>query len=175
MKITGQHAFGAPADEVYRRLLDPARLRQCMPGVERLEAVSDDRLAVTLVPPVPAIKGQFSGTVDIFDQQPPTGFRMKIDATGQGGGFVQATAEMRIEADGADRSTVHYDADARVGGPAAAVGQRVLAGISRRQVEQMMRCLDRERPGALVRFLEWLRSRFGRRRKSTDPAAPEVG
>ena len=164
MKITGQHTFGAPAEEVYRRLLDPARLRQCMPGVERLEAVGDDRLEVTLVPPVPAIKGAFDGSVQILDRVPPHSFRMKIDATGQGGGFVNATAEMRIEADG-DGSTVHYDAEARVGGPAAAVGQRVLTGISRRQVEQMMRCLDRERPGRLVVFLEWLRSKFDRRRK----------
>jgi carbon monoxide dehydrogenase subunit G len=110
---------------------------------------------------VPAIKGAFDGTVDIFDQAPPRSFRMKIDATGQGGGFVNATAAMRIEPNGSG-STVHYDADAQVGGPAAAVGQRVLAGISRRQVEQMMRCLDREQPGVLVRLLEWLRARFRR-------------
>jgi carbon monoxide dehydrogenase subunit G len=161
MKISGQHTFGAPADEVYRRLLDPDRLRQCMPGVERLEAIGDGRLEVRLVPPVPAIKGAFDGTVDIFDQVPPRSFRMKIDATGQGGGFVNATAAMRIEPNGGG-STVHYDADAQVGGPAAAVGQRVLAGISRRQVEQMMRCLDREQPGVLVRLLEWLRARFRR-------------
>ena len=170
MKISGQHSFGAPADEVYRRLLDPVRLRQCMPGVERLEAIGDDRLEVTLVPPVPAIKGSFDGTVQIFDRVPPKSFRMTIDATGQGGGFVNATAEMRIEPDG-ERSTVHYDADAQVGGPAAAVGQRVLAGISRRQVEQMMRCLDRERPGRLVAFLEWLRSKFDRRRKQKGATA----
>jgi uncharacterized protein len=164
MNISGQHAFNAPAEEVYRRLLDPTLLQRCMPGAERLEAVSDDRLEVTLVPPVPAIKGKFRGTVDILDRNPPTSFRMKIDATGEGGGFVKATAEMRIVPDGA-RATVHYEADAHIGGPAAAVGQRVLTGISRRQVEQMMRCLDREQPGALVRFLEWLRTRVERARR----------
>lgn len=165
MKLSGQHTFEVPAEEVYDRLLDPARLRTCMPGCERLVAVSDDRFEVTLVPPVPAIKGEFNGTVDILDRRRPSGFGMEIDAKGQGGAFVTASARMRIEADG-DRSTVFYEADARVGGPAAAVGQRVLAGISRRQIDQMMRCLDRERPGPLVRFLDWLRSKFTRERST---------
>jgi uncharacterized protein len=163
VKLSGHHTFGVPAEEVYERLLDPARLQRCLPGCERLEAVSEDRFEVTLVPPVPAIKGQFDGTVEIVDRTPPSSFGMRVDATGQGGAFVKANARLRIERDG-ERSTVFYDGDARIGGPAAAVGQRVLAGISRRQIDQMMRCLDRERPGAFVRFLEWLRSKLSRRK-----------
>ena len=163
MKLSGAHQFTGSADDVYERLLDPEILRRCMPGCERLEPVGEGRFELTFSVPVPAIKGQYSGTVEILDQEPPSSFRMKIEATGQNG-FVNADAVLRVDADG-EGTTVRYDADARVGGPAASVGQRVLTGISRRQVDQMMRCLDRSgapKPGLLARIRAWFRARFGR-------------
>lgn len=165
MQLSGKHDFAASSQEVYERLLDPSTLRTCMPGCERLEQISADRFELIFSVPVPAIKGQYEGTVEILEQKPPSSFRMKIDATGKSG-FVNADARMEIRANG-EGSTVHYQADAQVGGPAASVGQRVLTGISRRQVEQMMRCLDRGRPGLLVRILQWLQSKFRSKPKRT--------
>ncbi len=165
MKLTGKHEFSASAAEVYRRLLDPDRLRSCMPGCERFDALGDDRFSLTFGVPIPAIKGTFDGTVEIVDQVPPESFRMKIDAKGKNG-FVTADVAMRIESTGPQSSIVHYDADAQIGGAAASVGQRVITGISRRQVADMMKCLDKaevmaRRPGALARLWAWIRSRFG--------------
>lgn len=166
MKLTGTHEFDAPPGEVYARLLDPALLRDCMPGCERLDRTADDEFAITLVPPVPAIKGEFSGTVKLLDLAPPTSFRMKIEATGKAG-FVNANAQMLIKANGST-STVNYEADVQLGGAAAAVGQRVLTGISRRQVEQMMRCLNagvakEPKVGLFARIADWFRARFRRK------------
>lgn len=166
MKLSGKHEFSAPADEVYRRLLDPDLLRRCMPGCERLEQIGDGRFELVFSVPIPAIKGEYSGTVTVLEPNPPESFRMKIEATGKGG-FLNADARMRIEPNG-DRATVNYDADTQIGGPTASVGQRVLSGISRQQVAQMMRCLDCGRPGLLARILGWLRARLGRR---TDAAS----
>jgi carbon monoxide dehydrogenase subunit G len=169
MKLTGKHEFSAPPKEIYERLLDPDLLRECMPGCERLDRVSDNEFSLTLVPPVPAIKGEFNGTVTILDQAPPKSFRMKIDATGKSG-FVNADARMEIEPNGS-ACIVHYQADAQVGGPAAAVGQRVLTGISRRQIDQMMQALDAggRKPGLMARIRAWFRAKF--RRGSAGPAA----
>jgi carbon monoxide dehydrogenase subunit G len=161
MKLSGNHEFSASAADVYGRLLDPSMLLECMPGCRSLEPVSDERFEITFEVPVPAIKGTFSGTVQIVDQAPPESFGMKIDASGQNG-FVRADADMRIQPNGSG-CTVYYDADAQVGGPAAAVGQRVLTGISRRQIDQMMRCLDAgaRRPGVFARLRAWFRRLFG--------------
>jgi carbon monoxide dehydrogenase subunit G len=139
-----------------------------MPGCRRLEPVGDDRFDLTFEVPVPAIKGTFSGTVQVVDKAPTQSFGMKIDATGDNG-FVKADARMRIEPNRTG-CTLHYNADAQVGGPAAAVGQRVLTGISRRQIDQMMHCVDvgMRRPGFFERFRTWLRSLFAR--QSAPPA-----
>jgi hypothetical protein len=164
MKLSGRHELTSSADEIYVRLLDPDRLRECMPGCEQLEEVGDGRFNLTFGVPVPAIKGSYSGTVEILERQPSSGFRMKIDATGKHG-FVSADARMRIESNGSGGSIVHYEADAEIGGAAASVGQRVITGISRRQIQQMMACMDAaagRRPGFFARLLARLRRLFGR-------------
>ena len=163
MKISGSHEFDAPPAAIYDRLLDPDRLRGCMPGCEKLEKVSESQLEVVLAPPVPTLKGTFEGTVQIRDADPPHSFTMRIEATGKSG-FVNADAKIAIESV-AGGSKVIYDAEAEVGGLAASAGQRVLAGITRRQVEQMMRCLESGRPGLLARFLIWLDATFKRKKK----------
>lgn len=161
MKLSGQHTFSAPAAEVYGRLLDPNVLRRCMPGCERLEPLSEDRLEISMAVPIPAVKGEYKGTIEILDRAPFSSFRMKIEVTGKSG-FVSAEASMSIEPVDEESSVVSYEADAQVGGPAASVGQRVLTGISRRQVDQMMRCLDRgaPRPGPWARIVAWFRRVF---------------
>ena len=96
---------------------------------------------------------------------------MRIEATGKAG-FVSADAHMRIEANGGSTSIVHYHADAQVGGPAAAVGQRVLTGISHRQVDQMMRCLNTgpaPKVGLFARIAAWFRAKFGRKQAPASP------
>jgi carbon monoxide dehydrogenase subunit G len=133
-----------------------------MPGCEQLEETGDGHFDLTFGVPIPAIKGSYTGTVDIVDRKPATSFRMKIDAKGRNG-FILADARMRIEPNGGG-SVVHYDADAQIGGPAASVGQRVLVGISRRQIQQMMACLDSDvgtRPGLFARIFARLRAALG--------------
>ena len=159
MKLSGTYEFRASAEEVYDRLLDPERLRSCMPGCERLDQREADRYALTLSVPIPAITGTYEGTVEIHDKQPPSSFRMRIEATGKSG-FINAEAHMQVTPKG-EGATVAYTADVQVGGAAASAGQRVLTGISRRQVQQMMRCLDAERPGRWARIVAWFRRRFG--------------
>lgn len=164
MKLSGSHKFGLPANEVYDRLLNPTLLRSCMPGCERLEETGDGRFELSFTVPIPALTGSYEGFVDILDRKSPESFRMRIEATGKSG-FVNADASLRIEPDG-DGSVVHYDTDAQIGGAAAGVGQRVIAGVSRRQIEQMMRCIERQKLGLFARFVAWLFRLFGERRKA---------
>jgi carbon monoxide dehydrogenase subunit G len=141
VRLEGEHRFPTSVEESYALLQDPAALRECMPGCERLDVVTESRFDLAMSVPVPAVKGDYRGSVEILERDPPHAFRMKIEASGSTG-FVNADARMRLESvDGG--TLVRYEAEARVGGPAASVGQRVLTGISRHQVNQMMRSLAR--------------------------------
>jgi carbon monoxide dehydrogenase subunit G len=161
MQINGNHVFPQPPAEVYAMFLDPVKLRTAMPGCERLEPTGPDKFDVALSVPVPAVKGEYAGTIHVVDQDPPRSFKMKIDVKGKGG-FVTADALMRVEPKG-EGTLVTYEADAQVGGPAAGVGQRVLTGITRRQIAQMMATMEQgKRPSAFARLKQWLRSKLGK-------------
>jgi carbon monoxide dehydrogenase subunit G len=173
MKLSGTQNFAAPPKDAYEALLNPEFLRECMPGCESLEPTGPGQFDITFGAPIPAIKGSFTGTVQILDQKPPESFTMRVAATGKSG-FVNADARMRIEPDG-EASIVRYEADADIGGPAASVGQRVITGISRRQVDSMMRCLEakavgRPKEGLWARIKAWFRSKFKRSEKTAAPA-----
>jgi len=133
----------------------------CLPGCERLEAISEERLAVALAVPIPAVKGEYEGTVEIVEREPFSLIKMRIEVAGKSG-FVNADALLKVEPTGEETSRVDYEADALVGGTVASVGQRMLTGISRRQVQLMMECLDRggPRPYPWTRIAAWLRKVF---------------
>ncbi len=162
MRIAGTQEFGVEPERAYAMLVDPARLRACIPGCRSLEPLTEDRFEVELSVPVPAVSGEYEGTVEILDRRPPSSFRLRVEAKASNG-FVSADARMHLEPAGGG-TRVRYEADAEVGGTPAAAGQRVLTGITRHQIGQLLGCMEAGRPvGLLARLRAFLRRLFGRR------------
>ena len=135
MKLEGSYAMPAPRQAVWEAFLDPERLRQALPGCEKLEKVGEDEYKATLKVGVGAVKGTFEGKVRLFDLQPPQSYRMTVEGSG-GPGFLRGEAVMTLS-DGADGgTTISYTADVQVGGLIAGVGQRMLGGVSKMMADQ---------------------------------------
>ena len=134
MKIEGSHEIPAPRQQVWEAFLDPDRLRQAMPGCEKLEAVGDDEYKATLKIGIAAVKGTFEGKVKLSDKKAPDSYRMAVEGSG-GPGFVRGEAAISlVEVPGGTR--VDYNADVQVGGLIAGVGQRLLGGVSKMMADQ---------------------------------------
>ena len=134
MKIEGSHEIPAPRPQVWEAFLDPDRLRQAMPGCEKLEAVGDDEYKATLKIGIAAVKGTFEGKVKLSDKKAPDSYRMAVEGSG-GPGFVRGEAAISlVEVPGGTR--VDYNADVQVGGLIAGVGQRLLGGVSKMMADQ---------------------------------------
>ena len=135
MKLEGSYAIPAPRHAVWEAFLDPERLRQALPGCEKLEKIGEDEYKATLKAGVGAVKGTFEGKVRLFDLQPPQSYRMTVEGSG-GPGFLRGEAVMTLS-DGADGgTTISYTADVQVGGLIAGVGQRMLGGVSKMMADQ---------------------------------------
>jgi len=135
MKLEGSYAIPAPRHAVWEAFLDPERLRQALPGCEKLEKIGEDEYKATLKVGVAAVKGTFEGKVRLFDLQPPQTYRMAVEGSG-GPGFLRGEAVMTLS-DGADGgTTISYTADVQVGGLIAGVGQRMLGGVSKMMADQ---------------------------------------
>lgn len=157
MKVSGSHTVRAPRERVWEALQDPAVLVRTLPGCRELECVAPDEYTATVQAGVGSIKGAYTGRVVLTDQQAPAGYTMR--ASGQGGpGTIDAVAQVTLEEDGDGNTIVSYEADAAVGGQVAGVGQRVLAGVARRNADDFFAAVDR----VLAE-------------PAPKPAAPEVG
>jgi carbon monoxide dehydrogenase subunit G len=140
MKVTGDAVLHAPAADVWAALTDPAILVQAIPGCERLTATAPDTYDLTVTAGVGAITGTYTGSIALTEQQPPTALVLRASGAGSPG-TVTTTVQVRL-ADNSNETRLRYDADATVGGMIAGVGQRMLAGVARRQADEFFTALD---------------------------------
>jgi uncharacterized protein len=134
VKIEGVYEIPAPRQKVWDAFLDPERLRQAIPGCERLEAIGPDEYKATMKIGVAAVKGTFEGKVRLTDKKPPESYRMAVEGSG-GPGFVRGETVITMSEAGTG-TRVAYTADVQVGGLIAGVGQRMLGGVSKMMADQ---------------------------------------
>lgn len=134
MKIDGAHEIPAPRQRVWEAFLDPERLKQAIPGCEKLEVIGEDEYKATMKVGVGAVKGTFEGKVRITEKNAPDSYKMAVEGSG-GPGFVRGEAAITLS-DTATGTRVAYSADVQVGGLIAGVGQRMLGGVTKMMADQ---------------------------------------
>jgi carbon monoxide dehydrogenase subunit G len=143
VKLEGEHRFTSSRSDVWRALQDPQILANSLPGVKRLEVDGPDRYKVTVTVGVGAVKGAYDGTFSLSDKQELESCTVQAEASGPPGS-VAATAAMRLsDADGGG-TLLTYDADAKVTGPLAGVGQRMVASAAKKTTREFLAAIDRE-------------------------------
>jgi uncharacterized protein len=142
VKMSGQYTLDAPQEKVWAFLMTPEAIAKVMPGCEQLEEVAPDTYKATLKLGIAAVKGTYTGSVQLLDKTPPTHYRMLIDGSGAPG-FVKGEATVDLaEQDG--KTVLSYDADTQVGGLIANVGQRMIGGVAKLIINQSLKKLEEE-------------------------------
>ncbi len=141
MRITGTSTLSADRERVWRALNDPAVLVRTIPGCRRLEALGEDAYAMTVSAGVGSIKGVYDGQVRLSEQQEPGTFRMHAQGAGAPG-TIGADVLVTLEESPSGGTSLRYDAEATVGGVIGGVGQRMLAGVSKRMASEFFANVD---------------------------------
>src|SRR6478672_176946 len=141
MKISGTATLKATPQQVWDAFHDPEVLARCLPGCETLTEVGPHEYAMTVTAGVAAIKGTYDGTVALRDPVHPEQFTLKAYGAG-GPGTVDANVLVRLAPIDGGGTTLSYDADAAVGGMIGGVGQRMLAGVTRKMAGQFFEAVD---------------------------------
>jgi carbon monoxide dehydrogenase subunit G len=149
MKISGTSTLDAPVDQVWEAILDPAVLARCIPGCQALSALGEDRYAMSVTAGVAAIKGTYAGEVSLADKVAPHSLTMRASGAGAPG-TIDADVKVRLAPSPGGGTELSYDADASVGGAIGGVGQRMLAGVTKKMAGQFFSALDRDIAGELV-------------------------
>ena len=144
MKISGTYRFEATPERVWEALLDPDIVRDCIPGVQGFSIVTPDSYQVEIGVKVGVFSGSLSGTLEVFDKEPVSSYRMSVRGAGpmtnvRGDAFVSLTPEE-------DATTVTVDGDVTVTGALARAGQRFMSSAAKSQFDDFFERLS-ERVG----------------------------
>jgi carbon monoxide dehydrogenase subunit G len=143
MVVEGRYEIdGVPPERVFQALGDPAILARAVPGCRELKDSGDGVYELAIDAGVGAVRGRYAGQVRIGERRPNELYEAVLEASGAPGAV---HAEMRAELAAHNGGTaIVYSLDATLSGPVAGVGQRLLAGASRRNAKTFMEALERE-------------------------------
>ena len=139
MKIEGKYIFNAPLASVWGYLQSPEAIAGCIPGCNKFEPTEENQFDVSMNIKVAAIRGKYSGTVNLSDISYLETYTMTVDGRGTGG-YIKATGILNFTA--IDNHTeVFVSGEAKVTGLIARVGQRIMTGASRMLMNQFFTCM----------------------------------
>ena len=193
MLVEETFTVAAPKAEVARFLLDVPRMGACVPGVEDLQRVDEDRYAATLLVRIGPIQARFKGDVTLDAGGAPD----TIVATASGrdattGSVAQVTFSADLVESGDDSTEIRSVSDVTIRGRLGQFGSGVVTSTAREMVKSFAQCAGQElggtapgtdqsssRPGAASvigrGLLSWLRDIWARifRRGGRDEGGDE--
>jgi len=134
MEMQGERRIPAPRQVVWEHLNDPETLKQCIPGCESVEKVSDTEFTAKVLAQVGPVKANFAGKVTLADLNPPQSYTIAGEGTGGVAGFAKGSAKVNLDEDGG-ATVLHYAVQAHVGGKLAQIGSRLIDSVARRMAE----------------------------------------
>lgn len=135
MDMSGQYRIEAPRERVWEALNDPDILRQCIPGCEEVQKLSDTEFTAKVAAKVGPVSAKFSGKVTLSDLDPPHGYTITGEGSGGAAGFGKGGANVRLEPEGDSATLLSYTAHAQVGGKLAQIGSRLIDGTARKMAD----------------------------------------
>jgi len=135
MEMTGEYRIPASREEVWQALNDAEVLKQCIPGCEELEKLSDTEFTAKVKMRVGPVSARFAGAVTLEDLNPPISYSIVGEGKGGAAGFAKGGAKVVLDYD-EGVTVLRYDADARVGGKLAQIGSRLIAGTARKLADK---------------------------------------
>jgi uncharacterized protein len=134
MEMHGELRIPAPRAEVWAKLNDPETLKNCIPGCESVDKVSDTEFTAKVVARVGPVKASFLGKVTLTDLNPPSSYTITGEGTGGVAGFAKGSAKVALDDAGAE-TVLRYGVQAQVGGKLAQIGSRLIDATSRKMAD----------------------------------------
>lgn len=133
--LSGEVQLAATRAVVWAMLNDADVLRQCIPGCEMLEKLSDTEFQAIAVTKIGPVKARWKGKVRLSEIDPPNSYRISGDGEGGVAGFAKGAASVAL-ADHESGTQLSYHVDAQIGGKIAQLGQRLVIGASKKVADE---------------------------------------
>jgi carbon monoxide dehydrogenase subunit G len=142
MNVEGTREFEASRERVWAIISDPAGMAGLMPGVEGFEVIDPTHWRAKVK--VPLGLGGLKMTMDFeqLEERPLEFASMRGKGKGMGA-MMDMTTSFTLSGEG-DSTHMAWEADVKLAGVLASMGQRVLQPIVNQQVEGIMSALEKQ-------------------------------
>jgi len=131
MDISGEFIIAAPRRKVWEALVDPQVLKQCIPGCETIEKLSDTEFETEMKAKIGPVKAKFKSNIVLSDLRPPHSYTISGQGKGGPAGFGKGSAQVLLE-DAPEGTRLSYSAELQVGGKLAQIGSRLVGGTAKK-------------------------------------------
>src|SRR5258707_5408232 len=135
MDMNGEEKIPAPRQTVWAALNDAEILKQCIPGCQSLEKLSDTEMTAKVKIGIGPVRATFTGKVTLSDLDPPNGYQLTGEGAGGLAGHARGGASVHLTDDGA-WTLMRYEAKAEVGGRLAQLGGRLIDSAAKKLADQ---------------------------------------
>ena len=129
MNLTGQETLPVTQAQAWEALNDIEMLKSSIAGCDALNPIGnpgDGEYEALLSVSIGPVKAKFKGKLKLSDLQPPNSYQLAFEGSGGAAGHGKGTAQVRLESAGPAVTTLHYEANASVGGKIAQIGSRLV-------------------------------------------------
>jgi carbon monoxide dehydrogenase subunit G len=141
MKVEGRRTYAAPRERVWEVLNDPAEMAELMPGVESFEVADETHWKAKVKVPLGLGSMRMSIDFEKAESRPPEHARLRAKGNGVGA-IMSMETQFDLSEEGGGTG-MRWEADVRIFGQVASMGQRVLQPIVNQQVQNVLNALDR--------------------------------
>jgi len=139
MDIEGTYTLQAAPEEVWGCLKDQQVLERTIPGVVRIEALSEEKYAVAIHVGSTPLTGSYEGQVTVTERQHPYHYRIAIEGEGQQSS-INGVGDIHLSSQG-ENTIVSYKGRLNLGKLDASLPTPVIRGTAKLLIQQFFTAL----------------------------------
>jgi len=143
MDMQASRQLAVTQQQAWDALNDPAVLKACIPGCDKVEATGENQYAIAMKLKIGPVSAKFTGKITLSEINPPASYKLSFDGQGGVAGFGKGSAEVSLSPN-EDGCELSYSVHASVGGKIAQLGQRLIDGAAKFMAEDFFKKFDEE-------------------------------
>lgn len=143
MQLTGKQVLNAEPQVIWQMLMDPEVLAKVVPGISKLERLTENSFKSILNIKIGPIGGSFTGNLQLEDIIEQKSFTLKAQQNSKIGN-ANADVKINLTPVDKDKTELTFDGDAKLSGLLATMGQRVISGVANTLTTQFFNNLEKE-------------------------------
>jgi carbon monoxide dehydrogenase subunit G len=143
MEMQASRQLAVTQQQAWDALNDPAVLKVCIPGCDKVEATGENQYAIGMALKIGPVSAKFKGNIELSDIQPPVSYKLSFEGQGGPAGFGKGSAAVVLTPND-NGCELAYSVQASVGGKVAQLGQRLIDGAAKSMAEDFFKRFDLE-------------------------------